>query len=109
MQAKIKIEGPAGPDMLVQIYAAGCTKTGGMRRDAVGFGEMLYRMDEIYRALSRCDLFISIGTSGTVYPAASFVEEAAQAGAHTAELGLEPSVGAFREANHGRATEIVPA
>ena len=61
--------------------------------------------------LGKCDLFISIGTSGTVYPAASFVVEARRVGAHTVELNLEPSEGisAFREAVHGRATEVVPA
>jgi NAD-dependent deacetylase len=80
-----------------------------MRPDVVWFGEMPYRMDEIYRALSCCDLFVSIGTSGTVYPAAGFVEGARHAGAHTVELNLEPSDGAFHEAIHGRATEIVPA
>ena len=50
------------------------------RPDVVWFGEMPYRMDEIYRALTVCDLFISIGTSGTVYPAANFVLEAAHRG-----------------------------
>lgn len=96
-------------DLTPGTVCPGCTKAGGMRPDVVWFGEMPYRMDEIYSALSRCDLFISIGTSGTVYPAASFVEEASLAGAHTAELNLEPSGGSFREAIHGRATEIVPA
>jgi NAD-dependent deacetylase len=96
-------------DLTPATVCPGCTKAGGMRPDVVWFGEMPYRMDEIYRALSRCDLFISVGTSGTVYPAAGFVEEAAHAGAHTAELNLEPSEGIFREAIHGRATEIVPA
>jgi NAD-dependent deacetylase len=96
-------------DLTPATVCPSCAKGGGMRPDVVWFGEMPYRMDEIYSALSRCDLFISIGTSGTVYPAASFVEEAALAGAHTVELNLEPSQGAFREAIHGRATEIVPA
>ena len=68
-------------------------------------------MEEIYRSLAACDLFLSIGTSGTVYPAASFVLEAGQAGARTVELNLEPSEGidGFQEAIHGRATEVVPA
>ena len=64
-----------------------------MRPDVVWFGEMPYRMEEIYAALARCDLFVSIGTSGTVYPAAGFVAEARAAGAHTVELNLEPSEG----------------
>jgi NAD-dependent deacetylase len=96
-------------DLTAASVCPSCTKGGGIRPDVVWFGEMPYRMEEIYRALTVCDLFISIGTSGTVYPAASFVEEAARAGAHTVELNLEPSGGVFREAIHGRATEIVPA
>lgn len=87
-----------------------CKNTGGMRPDVVWFGEMPYQMEEIYDALSACDLFISIGTSGTVYPAAGFVMEAKRAGAHTVELNLEPSEGAstFAQAMHGPATEVVP-
>lgn len=77
----------------------------------VWFGEIPYRMDEIQGALRRCDLFVSIGTSGTVYPAAQFVRDARRGGARTVELNLEPSenAGAFHEAHHGPATEIVPA
>lgn len=88
-----------------------CGSDEGMRPDVVWFGEMPYRMDEIARLLMAADLFISIGTSGHVYPAAGFVAEAREAGAHTVELNLEPSEGAsyFAEAIHGRATEIVPA
>jgi NAD-dependent deacetylase len=68
-------------------------------------------MDHIYEALQVCDLFISIGTSGSVYPAAGFVAEARHSGAHTVELNLEPSEGAtlFAEAFYGPATEVVPA
>ena len=82
-----------------------------MRPDVVWFGEMPYEMPRIFAALSACDLFVSIGTSGNVYPAAGFVEEANAAGAHTIELNLEPSQGAtrFAEARHGPATELVPA
>jgi NAD-dependent deacetylase len=67
-------------------------------------------MEQIYLLLRSADLFVSIGTSGNVYPAANFVELARQAGAHTVELNLEPSAGAsfFHEAIHGRATQIVP-
>jgi NAD-dependent deacetylase len=88
-----------------------CGVTGGVRPDVVWFGEMPYRMDEIYRALRACDLFVSIGTSGTVYPAAQFVRDARKAGARTVELNLEPSENArvFDEAFHGPATEVVPA
>jgi NAD-dependent deacetylase len=68
-------------------------------------------MDEIYTALEGCDLFLSVGTSGNVYPAAGFVQIALGAGAHTAELNLEPSEvqSAFTEKIYGPATEIVPA
>ncbi len=82
-----------------------------MRPDVVWFGEMPYEMERIYEALIGADLFISIGTSGNVYPAAGFVAAAREAGAHTVELNLEPSEGAhrFHEAIHGPATRIVPA
>ncbi len=82
-----------------------------LRPDVVWFGEMPYRMDEIYAALREADLFVSIGTSGAVYPAAGFVRNAREMGAHTLELNLEPSKGTrwFQEARHGPATQIVPA
>jgi NAD-dependent deacetylase len=82
-----------------------------MRPDVVWFGEMPREMERIYQALSTCDLFVAVGTSGTVYPAAGFVAEARHAGAHTVELNLEPSEGAslFAEAHYGQATEVVPA
>jgi len=68
-------------------------------------------MDRILNALARCGLFISIGTSGNVYPAAGFVQEARRAGAQTVELNLEESEGAtlFHEACYGPATEVVTA
>jgi NAD-dependent deacetylase len=98
-------------DLTLDLVCPDCGMEGTLRPDVVWFGEMPYRMEEIYRALTACNLFISVGTSGTVYPAAGFVMEATQAGAHTVELNLEPSecASAFREAVHGRATEIVPA
>ncbi len=88
-----------------------CGSDQGMRPDVVWFGEMPYHMEEIIARLLACDLFISIGTSGNVYPAAGFVGEARAAGAHTVELNLEPSEGAsyFAEAIHGPATQVVPA
>ncbi len=100
-----------GEDITVSSACPACGMPSTLRPDVVWFGEMPYRMDEIYRALTTCDLFLSIGTSGTVYPAANFVLEAAASGAHTVELNLEPSerYGGFREAIHGPATEIVPA
>lgn len=88
-----------------------CGREGGMRPDVVWFGEMPYRMEEIYERLVEADLFVSIGTSGAVYPAAGFVAEARSAGIRTLELNLEPSEGTFLfdEARHGPATALVPA
>ncbi len=82
-----------------------------LRPDVVWFGEMPYRMDEINAALRVCDLFVSIGTSGAVYPAAGFVRSARDLGARTLELNLEPSKGSpwFHESRHGPATEVVTA
>lgn len=88
-----------------------CSATGRLRPDVVWFGEMPYHMDLIEEALAETDLFVSIGTSGNVYPAAGFVAAARAVGARTVELNLEPSEGArlFDEAIHGPATEVVPA
>jgi NAD-dependent deacetylase len=82
-----------------------------LRPDVVWFGEVPYRMDAIHVALRRADLFVSIGTSGAVYPAAGFVRTARDLGARTLELNLERSQGSawFEESRHGPATEIVPA
>jgi NAD-dependent deacetylase len=82
-----------------------------LRPDVVWFGEMPYRMDEIDDALSQADLFVSIGTSGAVYPAAGYVRTARQFGAQTLELNLEPSQGSihFDDSRMGPATDIVPA
>lgn len=81
-----------------------------LRPDVVWFGEMPYQMERIYTALAACDLFVSIGTSGAVYPAAGFVQEARSHGAHTLELNLEPSEGShhFAVSRHGKASELVP-
>jgi NAD-dependent deacetylase len=82
-----------------------------LRPDIVFFGEMPYAMDRIVAALTHADLFVSIGTSGAVYPAAGFVRIAREAGAETLELNLERSEGSgfFDEARHGPASELVPA
>jgi NAD-dependent deacetylase len=81
-----------------------------LRPDVVWFGEVPYEMDRISGALDEADLFVSIGTSGAVYPAAGFVEHAAAAGARTLELNLEPSAGThlFDDARHGPASVLVP-
>jgi len=80
------------------------------RPDIVWFGEMPYAMHGIDAALSGCDLFVSIGTSGAVYPAAGFVAQARAMGKQTLELNLETSQGSalFDEVRHGPATQIVP-
>ncbi|WP_174510058.1 Sir2 family NAD+-dependent deacetylase [Klebsiella oxytoca] len=82
-----------------------------LRPHVVWFGEMPLGMDDIYSALADADIFIAIGTSGHVYPAAGFVHEARLQGAHTVELNLEPSqVGSeFAEKHYGLASEVVPA
>jgi NAD-dependent deacetylase len=103
---------PNEGDLSVDDVCQGCGKTSGMRPNVVWFGEMPMEMERIYAALSDCGLFLSIGTSGNVYPAAGFVAVARKhARAHTAELNLEPSAGAslFEEAHYGPATETVPA
>ena len=88
-----------------------CAHVGQLRPDVVWFGETPYHMDRIVPLLAACDLFISIGTSGNVYPAAAFVAQARSSGARTIELNLEPSTGAslFDEAVYGPATRVVPA
>lgn len=84
---------------------------GRLRPHIVWFGEMPLHMGRIEAALARCDLFVSIGTSGAVRPAAGFVEAARSAGARTVEINLEPTIGRrrFDEGLYGPATEVVPA
>jgi len=91
-------------DMSVDSRCPACSTVGRLRPDVVWFGEMPYHMGRIHAALSACDLFVSIGTSGSVYPAAGFVEEALLNGAHTVELNLEPSEGGrmFAETHYDR-------
>ena len=81
-----------------------------LRPDIVFFGEMPYAMDRIEQALAGADLFVSIGTSGAVYPAAGFVQTARYHGAQTLEMNLEPSAGSayFAETLLGPAGELVP-
>jgi len=86
-----------------------CRVPGNLRPHVVWFGEMPLEMPRITRALGECDLFVSIGTSGNVYPAAGFYETAKSSGAHTVELNLDPTRSHFDEHIYGQASEIVPA
>lgn len=88
-----------------------CGKKASLRPHIVWFEETPLYMDDIGAALSHCRLFVSIGTSGNVYPAAGFVRMARQAGAQTMELNLERSAGAaaFHDGRYGKAGMIVPA
>ncbi|AMX03382.1 Sir2 family NAD+-dependent deacetylase [Microbulbifer thermotolerans] len=96
-------------DLHVEAVCPCCKRSGTLRPHVVWFGEMPLEMERIYSALADCDLFVSIGTSGNVYPAAGFVECANRAGAHSVELNLErSSVGdAFAEHRHGPASQVV--
>jgi NAD-dependent deacetylase len=98
-------------DLSVETECPTCGAAGGMRPHVVWFGETPLEMDRIGAALERCALFVSIGTSGNVYPAAGFVARARNYGsARTVELNLEPSMGAslFDEAVYGPASRVVP-
>jgi NAD-dependent deacetylase len=102
---------PCEEDLAESHACLACGELGGLRPHVVWFGEMPFEMERIERALAECALFVSIGTSGNVYPAAGFVAEARAAGARTVELNLEPSAGRslFHEARRGPATALVPA
>ena len=85
-------------------------RKGTLRPHIVWFGEMPFEMERIEMTLAKCDLFVSIGTSGNVYPAAGFVASAKMAGASTRSLNLDPSYNesAFDSADYGLATKLVP-
>ena len=88
-----------------------CGASPALRPHIVWFGEMPFHMEQIDAALYDADLFLSIGTSGNVYPAAGFIAQVRSLGrAHTVELNLEPSEGGslFAEARYGPATQLVP-
>ncbi len=97
-------------DLSTDTVCPACGQKNGLRPDIVWFGEMPYHMDAISIALSNCDLFVAIGTSGNVYPAAGFVREALSAGATTIEMNLEPSLNAsvFDQSIVGPAGTTVP-
>lgn len=100
---------PAYGDLGPESVCGGCGARGTLRPHVVWFGEIPLEMERIAAAVEECDLFVSIGTSGAVYPAAGFAAAARAAGARTLELNLEPTGGAFDDARYGPATEIVPA
>jgi len=98
-------------DLAVSMRCETCRATGSLRPQVVWFGEMPLDMERIENALMKAGLFISIGTSGNVYPAAGFVDAVRRYGkGHTVELNLEPSTGAtmFAQSIYGAATKIVP-
>jgi NAD-dependent deacetylase len=96
-------------DIEVSTQSPCCGRIGALRPHVVWFGEMPLEMDRIEAALSACDLFVSVGTSGSVYPPRASSER--RAGARTVELNLEPSEGhsLFAERRYGLATQVVPA
>lgn len=98
-------------DMDLASACPACNEVGFLRPDIVWFGEMPYHMPEIEAALIEADLFVSIGTSGTVYPAAGFAQRARTYGARTVELNLQastPGTGTFDESIEGEAIDTVP-
>jgi NAD-dependent deacetylase len=103
--------GPYDGDLSVELSCAACGHIGGMRPHVVWFGETPLFMDEIHSALIAADLFVSIGTSGSVYPAAGFVSAARATDIPTVEINLEPSENAhvFDAGRYGKASEAVPA
>ncbi len=97
-------------DLSVQTVCVACERSGGMRPYVVWFGEMPRYLEEAADAIMNADLFVSIGTSGSVYPAAGFVAEARGLGVAATELNLEPSENAylFTDSRYGPATKVVP-
>lgn len=103
---------PWTDDLSIDHVCDACGAVGGLRPHVVWFGEIPLEMDRIHDALAACGLFLSVGTSGTVYPAAGFVDLVRRlTDARAVEINLEPSEGAsrFHEARQGPATEQVPA
>lgn len=98
-------------DCTQETLCPSCRAVPSLRPNIVWFGEMPFHMELIHDRLHGCDLFISVGTSGNVYPAAGFVAEVQAAGrAHTIEVNLEPSLGVsyFAECRHGKAGALMP-
>ncbi|MFS4439498.1 NAD-dependent deacylase [Paracoccaceae bacterium GXU_MW_L88] len=97
-------------DMGAESVCPACDRAGGLRPDIVWFGEIPYHMERIEAALADCDMFVSVGTSGTVYPAAGFVQMAQMVGARRVELNMEATAPhLYDESHQGPASETVPA
>jgi len=96
-------------DMTLDSLCPDCKSVGSIRPNVVWFGEMPYHMERIEEAIPKATLFVSIGTSGAVYPAAGYVAACKQFGIPTLELNLEPSDNArlFDDGRYGPATEVV--
>lgn len=102
---------PSDADLSPESVCPKCGAVGELRPNIVWFGEQPMHLDEIYAALESCNLFMAVGTSGQVYPAAGFVLQVRRrARAHTVELNLEPTENQplFHEHIYGPATRIVP-
>jgi NAD-dependent deacetylase len=102
---------PCRTDLALEHLCERCGRPNALRPHVVWFGEMPLELDAIYAALGRCALFVAIGTSGQVYPAAGFVEQVRRHGrARTVELNLEPSAvnSLFAEDRPGPASATVP-
>jgi NAD-dependent deacetylase len=97
-------------DLFVETRCPDCSAQGAMRPDVVWFGEIPRDLDRVGAALAEAEMFVAIGTSGAVFPAAGFVVEARALGLACVELNLEPSENAraFSARRYGRASEIVP-
>ena len=98
-------------DMTLDSKCPQCAEVGCIRPNVVWFGEMPYHMERIEEVLPHAKQFVSIGTSGSVYPAAGYVAACKQFGIPTLELNLEPSdnAGLFDGGLYGPATEMIPA
>lgn len=98
-------------DISIETSCPTCNRVGAIRPHVVWFGEMPRHMEEASDAIMNADLFVSIGTSGAVYPAAGFVAEARAIGVPATELNLAPSENAslFTDSHYGPATQVVPA
>lgn len=102
---------PWRDDLDVGSRCPGCGRAGGLRPHVVWFGEEPLHLAEIDDAMTHADLFVAIGTSGSVYPAAGLVRMARLSGIRTCELNLAPADNhqLFDESRYGPATAVVPA